>query len=197
LKGRKKGEVVHHKSGPANNTASALEWVSVEENQKARKYFLPDGTRKAKVKRRVPQSNALKNKASPPAQSAQNAPIKKLPPKKPGKPAPPVQKLPEKKEHEPVKLPGKQEVLPDRDQYIPNVETLKKKIRWLTKNSKEFARAYLDTRKVIKHLSSSNLGDLFKQATGKGLKLADNAGPSKWKTKLISALNAIKTRLKT
>jgi hypothetical protein len=197
VSGRKKGEVVHHKRGPANNTAAALEWVSVEENQNARKYFLPDGTRKAKVKRRVPRPNAPKDKASPPAQSAQNAPIKKLPPKKLGKPAPPVQKLPEKKEHEPVKLPGKQEVLPDRDEYIPNVETLKQKIRWLTKNSKEFHRAYLDTKKVIKKLSISNLGLLFKQATGKKLKLDDDAGASKWKTKLISALHAIKTRLKT
>ena len=42
VKGRKKLDVVHHKVGPANNTAKQLEWTSIDENLKARKYLDPE-----------------------------------------------------------------------------------------------------------------------------------------------------------
>ena len=51
--------------------------------------------------------------------------------------------------------------------------------------------------KVHPQLRSHNLAKLHFDATGKGLKLDDNTGPAFWKTKLLSALYAIRTRLKT
>ena len=185
VKGRKKGEVVHHKQGPANNNASALEWVSVEENAKAKKYFNPDGTRKSKKKLDVPAPNALKNKRD----------LKAISPKKPPSPKPDVEKQDKEKVEKPIQLPGKADDFPDEDEYIPNVETDQKKIRYLTKRSPEVSRAYKETRKVVKELSSRKLPELFREATGKKLKLADNKSPSHWKTVLLSALEAIRTRL--
>ena len=180
VKGRKKGEVVHHKQGPANNTAAALEWVSVEENQKARKYFNPDGSRKAKGKNRVPGPNALKEKGGGKASKAEKEEKPKDVAKKP------VQKLP-----------GRQENLPDQDHFIPGTETDKGKIRYLARKSVEFARAFQEARKVIKGLKSGTLAAMFKQATGKALKLDSKRSHSHWKTVLLSALESIKRRLET
>ena len=183
VKGRKAGEVVHHKQGPANNAASAREWVSVEENAKAKKYFNPDGTRKKKV--HVPAPNAQKIKGDLKAPGA----------KKPAPPKPDVKKQDKPPEKPPVQLPGKADNFPDEDEYIPNVQTDQQKIRYLTKRSPEVSRAYKDTRKVVKELNSRDLPALFREATGKKLKLADNKSPSHWKTVLLSALEAIRTRL--
>ena len=133
---------MHHKQGPANNSANALEWVSVEENAKAKKYFNSDGTRKVKVHARRP--NAKKS------------------------PKPKV--LKEKDELKPDKLKTSEDAnLPDRDEYIPNTETLAKKIRYITKTSKEVSRAYQETRKIHKNLSSKTFAKLFQDATGKKL----------------------------
>ena len=171
IKDKKPGEVVHHLKGPSNNQARNLDLVPVEENLKARKYLGPDGKpRKKKVKDNVQTPNASK-----------------LPPK--SKPIPKTEKAPKP-------LPDKDE-LPDQDDYIPNTETLQQKIKYLGNNSKEFRAAFLDTKKVIKQLKSRNLADLHKEATGKGVKITDNMGPAEWKTRLIAALCAIKTRLKT
>jgi len=203
VKGRKAGEVVHHKQGPANNSASALEWVSVDENAKAKKYFNSDGTRKSKKKLDVPRSNALKKTGGAKAPAAQKpAPPKPVVKKqdKPPKPAQvpkPAPKPEPPKPAAPIKLPGKADNYADQDEYIPNTETDQKKIRYLTKTSKEVARAYKKTRAVVKELNSKNLPDLFREATGKTLKLDSNRSPNHWKTVLLSALEAIRTRLKT
>lgn len=93
-------------------------------------------------------------------------------------------------------MPAK-ENLPDHDEFIPNTETIKQKVRYLAKVSAEFREHYMKTRAVHKNFKSSNLAELFKQATGKGLKLDDSKGPRAWKSKLISALHSIRTRLKT
>ena len=201
VKGRKPGEVVHHKQGPANNSASALEWVSVDENAKAKKYFHSDGSRKSKKKLRVPAPNALKNtgdlKAPSPKKPVKPKPVAKKQDNQkvvvpPPKPKPAAVKSPPPK---PKPLPGKADDFPDQDEYIPNVDTDKQKIRYLTKRSPEVARAYKETRKVITELSSSKLPELFRKATGKKLKLDDNRSPSHWKIVLLSALQAIRTRL--
>ena len=47
-KSKAKNKVVHHEVGPASNTTKTLKWVSVSENNKARKYFHDDGSRKSK-----------------------------------------------------------------------------------------------------------------------------------------------------
>ena len=195
VKGRKPNEVVHHKQGPANNTASQLEWVSIEENAKARKYFNSDGTRRKKVTDRVQKANALKNKGTPSQSEAKPkasdlAPAK-IPPKakkqKPVKPANP--------DNEPAKIAGDMEKLPGHDVFIPKTESLRGKIIYLAKVSKEFKRAFMDTKTVHPKLKLSNFAEYFKKATGKGLKLSDKKGAQGWKTKLLSALHAIKTRL--
>ena len=176
VKGRKKGEVVHHKQGPANNSASALEWVSVDENAKARKYFASDGTRKEKVKDRIHSSNANNKKE------------------------PPQKKNDDDRSLEEDKLPKmeKPEVLPGRDEYIPNTETLAQKIKYLLKNSKEFKNSYLDVRKVVPNLSPKSFAKLYREATGKAMRrFKEDWGPYKWKSVLLSAFQTIKTRLKT
>ena len=175
VKGRKPGEVVHHRKGPANNTASQLEWVSVEENAKARKYFNPDGTRKSKkVKFNVP------GKKDPQIKGAQA-------------PKPPK----ESKDRESVaKLPGKSgENLPDRNEYIPGVSTVPQKIKYVIKNSSEARSAYMKARGVHPDLRSSNIAEKFFEATGKRLTFKKSDGAYAWKTTLISALHSIETRL--
>ena len=200
LKGRKKLEVVHHKQGPGNNTASQLEWVSIEENANARKYWNPDGTRKnRKVTKNVSKPNALKKKDS--AQQAQPVPttaqknkvaIQGKPKKNDLKPA----KIPDKsqKAYKPVKL-AKMEKLPDADVFIPKTETIEGKIKYLGKVSAEFKQAFMRTKAVHPKLKLKNFALYFRRATGKGLKL--KGGPQKWKTMLLSALEAIRTRLET
>ena len=65
---KKPNKVVHHEVGPHSNTARTLKWVTPSENNKARKYFNDDGSRKSKkamlsgkVKKHAPasQSNPL------------------------------------------------------------------------------------------------------------------------------------------
>ena len=196
LKGRKKLEVVHHKQGPGNNTAAQLEWVSIEENANARKYWNPDGTRKnRKVSKSVSKTNALKKKDT--AQQAQPVPttaqkkkvaIQGKPKKNDLKPA----KIPDK--HNAVKL-GKMEKLPDPDVFIPKTETIEQKIKYLAKVSPEFKQAFLRCKAVHPKLKLKNFLEYFHRATKKKLKL--KGGPMKWKTTLLSALEAIRTRLKS
>ena len=179
VKGRKPLEVVHHKRGPQNNNAKDLQWVSVEANLKARKFLDPKTAKprvrdKKKVKNNVQSSNA----------SQPNA----------------LKEKAQKTDDTPPKLPAG-ENLPDKDEFIPNTETLEGKIRYLVKVSKEFRTHYKLTRDHVKKmgikLKTDNFAKLFKQATGKNMKkLQDARSPYQWRTKLISALHSIKTRLK-
>ena len=54
VKGRKPGNVVHHKVSPASNTAATLEWVTPSQNSKARTFFNHDGTRRTEKNPRSP-----------------------------------------------------------------------------------------------------------------------------------------------
>ena len=181
VSGKKPLEVVHHKRGPMNNNAADLEWVSVAENNLARKYLDPTTAKpkvrtKKKVKDSVKQTNAVK-------------PVLKDK-KKPE---------PEKTEDKPYKLP-EAEKLPDKDEFIPGTDSLEGKIKYLVKQSKEFRTHYKLARDHLKSmgikLKSNNISDLFKQATGKSINIPDKRSPFQWKTKLISVLHSIKTRLK-
>jgi hypothetical protein len=156
--------------GPSNNQARNLDWVPVEENLKARKYLGPDGKPKPRKGKKV-INNVPKANAKK---------VKAVP----------------QKEKAPKPLP-KEDQIPDKDEFIPDTETLGEKIKYLAKNSKEFRTEWVKTRKVVPHLRSSNLAKLHKEATGKGVKLEDKRSPHSWKTKLISALYAIRSRLKT
>ena len=49
--GKSNTKVVHHLVGPSTNTAKALQWVTPSENNKARKFFNDDGSRKQKRKK--------------------------------------------------------------------------------------------------------------------------------------------------
>ncbi len=199
VKGRKKGEVVHHKQGPANNSASALAWVSVAENANASKYFRPDGTRKTrgrkpKVKDDVQPPNALKKKGAKPAPEAINPPAPKIAVKKPAQKPKVIIKPPPPKV---IKLPGSGDKFPDHDAFIPNVETLKKRIRYVKSKSQEAKDAYEDTKKIHPHMNARNLAELFRKATGKILKLDPKRSPHHWKIVLISALHQIRRSLES
>ena len=95
----------------------------------------------------------------------------------------------------------KEEKLADKDDFIPGTETLAGKMKYLAKESMEFRSAYMKAKLSLKKrgikLNSGNIHKLLKESTGKGLKLEDKRSPHSWKTKLISALHAIVTRLKT
>ena len=101
--GKKKGNVVHHKVGPANNTKSQLEWVTPSENNNARRFFTDDGARKTKFVRSKKNVKVV----VPPPQKVVKAPIE---PKKSAKeskvavppPKPIIKKAVPKKE--PAKL---------------------------------------------------------------------------------------------
>jgi hypothetical protein len=168
IKDKKKGEVVHHLKGPSNNQARNLDWVPVAENLKARKYLGDDGKPKARGKK-VKDSVHSSN-----APRVKRAWVDKSP-----------KALPQADD------------LPDSEDYIPNTETLQQKIKYLGGASKEFHEAFRETKKVIPKLKARNLADLHKEATGKGIKITDAMGPHEWKTRLISALYAIRSRLKT
>ena len=174
VKGRKKGEVVHHQRGPANNTAAQLAWVTVDENAKARKYFNPDGTRKSKKV----------TKSVPPKQDDEKQ--SEVPPKTPEEP---------KEREAVVKLPGSDDKFPDRKEYIPNTQSVIEKIRYLVKNSSEVRDAYIQLRRVHPGVRSKNIAEKFLEATGKRLTFRKQDGPDAWKTKLISAYYSIRTRL--
>ena len=178
VSGRKKNDVVHHKISPANNTAAQLEWVTVEENAKAKK-FLDPATAKPRKRTKAPK---LKQKPTPQvSKSGENK----------GEKAPR-----DEDKYKPVKLPGKYEKLPSKNEYIPGVETDSLKIKWLVKNSREVRAAYLLTRKTVPKLNSKNIGKLLQKATGKGLRFGDDRGADQWRSKLLSALYSIRTRLK-
>ena len=83
IKDKKPGEVVHHLVGPHSNTKNTLDWVPVSENNKARKYFNEDGTRK--LRRKVKHKVNVPNEKSPPKNA--NRPIEN------GKPAAPENQL--------------------------------------------------------------------------------------------------------
>ena len=178
VKGEKKGKVVHHLKGPNNNAADQLQWTSVEDNLKARKYLDPVTAKpRKKVKKKVQSINALKDKGK-------------------------HKEVPQQKQTDdtPHPLP-KEEKLADKDDFIPGTETLAGKMKYLAKESMEFRSAYMKAKLSLKKrgikLNSGNIHKLLKESTGKGLKLEDKRSPHSWKTKLISALHAIVTRLKS
>ena len=178
VKGRKPLEVVHHKMGPANNTASQLEWVSVEDNVKARKYLDP-----ATAKPRKTNKSKSKQKSTPPLSKSGYIKGKKAPAKD--------------NSYKPVKFANNYERLPDKNEFIPNTNTDSKKIKYLVKASREVRAAYMLTRKTVKGLNSKNISHLLQKATGKSLRFSDDRGADSWRSKLLSALHSIRTRLKT
>ena len=208
--GRKSGNVVHHKVGPANNTKSQLEWVTPSENSKARKYFKDDGTRrkanpkaaKPKVKASVPPP-ALKGKNAPkPSEKANNPQAEPAPPKIP---------KPQPKKYEPVKAPPRKVKLKpplnppkvgkhlpnDPDEYIDDTETFHKKVEWLYYNWPPFKKTWKQFRKDWPKINRKNFPRHFKQATGKSI--ADKLGksPAAWNTTLISAIYELSKRIQT
>ena len=191
VKGKRPGNVVHHKVGPANNTANALEWVTPSENNKARKYFTDDGKRKTKaakpnkkVKVDVPKVAKQDKKPVEPKEIPPK-PVQKAPPPKPvnkdnRKVVPPPQK------HNNKRLPS------DPDEYYPQ-ETFAQKLTFLYKKWPPFKQAWKQFRLKVKQVHQKNFEAKFKEATGKKLKLGDH--PASWNTRLIAAMYEIERRL--
>ena len=177
VKGKRPGNVVHHKVGPANNTANALEWVTPSENNKARKYFTDDGKRKTKA---VKKKQKVKvNVPSPKIQDKKPAEPKEKPPVP--KPVAPPQK------HNNKKLPS------DPDLFYPE-EKFTQKIKYLKENSPPFKKAWEEFRtKMKKSIGGRNFEAKFKEATGKKFKVGES--PASWYTRIISGMHEIERRL--
>ena len=191
VKGKRPGNVVHHKVGPANNSANALEWVTPSENANARKYFTDDGKRKTKAVK--PQKKVKVNVPKPLKQDKKPVePKEKPPPPEPKAPPPkPVNK--EKKvhtqKHNNKKLPS------DPDEYYPQ-ETFNQKIKYLYNEWPPFKKAWIQfklrTKKII---GARNFQAKFREATKKKFKVGDS--PASWYTRIISGMHEIERRLES
>ena len=69
---KKPNKVVHHEVGPHSNTARTLKWVTPSENNKARKFFYDDGTRKSK---KAMKSGKVKINAPAEQSDLKNTPV--------------------------------------------------------------------------------------------------------------------------
>ena len=195
--GRKSGNVVHHKSGPANNTKSQLEWVTPSENSKARKYFNDDGSRRKaqpktakKVKVSVPPPD-IKGKTQPEASESASSPAPEpKPPKEPAKPA----KEPAKQAVvHPTRWQGKR--LPDDPDGYYNADTFLRKVKWLYKAWPPFKKMWKQFRKDLPQVNEKNFPQQFKQATGKSIGNKMGPSPATWNTKLIAAIYELQRRI--
>jgi len=199
--GRKSGNVVHHKVGPANNTKSQLEWVTPSENAKARKYFNDDGTRrkaKPKAPKAIPEKKVKVN-VPPPKLKAKTQPVKaekaKIPPPEPPKPDPPQK--PKNKPAEPD-LPAQRhngKRLPDDPDEYYNADTFKRKVKWLYKAWPPFKKMWKRMRKELPQINEKNFPEEFKKATGKSIAGKLGNSPASWNTKLISAIYELERRI--
>jgi len=202
--GRKSGNVVHHKVGPANNTKSQLEWVTPSENAKARKYFNDDGSRRKaqpkqakKVKVNVPAPD-IKAKTQPEASQKANSPAPVPPPPKvpdppkaqPAKPPPPKA---DPKVVQPTRWEGKR--LPDDPDTYYNADTFPRKVKWLYKAWPPFKKMWKQFRKDLPQVNEKNFPQQFKQATGKSIANKMGPSPASWNTKLIAAIYELQRRI--
>ena len=178
VKGKRAGNVVHHKVGPANNTANALEWVTPSENNNARKYFTDDGKRKTKAAR--PKKKVKVDVPKPAPQDKKPVePKEKV--KKPEMEAPP-------QKHNNKKLDN------DADAFYPE-ETFREKINFLLDEWPPFKRAWNDFRRKVKQVNKKNFEAKFKEATKKKFKVGDS--PASWYTRIISGMYEIERRLES
>ena len=177
VKGKRPGNVVHHKVGPANNSANALEWVTPSENANARKYFTDDGKRKTKAVK--PKPKVKVNVPKPLKEDKKPEEPKEKP--QPPKPVAPPQK------HNNKKLPS------DTDLYYKE-EKFTQKIKYLKDNWPPFKKAWEEfRRKTKKTIGGRNFEAKFKEATKKKFKVGDS--PASWYTRIISGMYEIERRL--
>ena len=176
VNGKKSGNVVHHKVGPANNSANALEWVTPSENNKARKFFDDDGKRRTKTAR---ENKKMKVHAPP-----ENKTDKAL--NKPAQMRKKEDSLPPPQKHGNKRLPSD-----PTKQY--NSPTFGHKITYLYKNWDPFAKAWIMFRRKVPEVNQRNFLTKFKEATGKKFKVGSS--PASWFTRIISGMNEIERRL--
>ena len=183
--GKRPGNVVHHKLGPASNTKSTLEWVTPSQNLNARKYFNDDGTRRKKTA--VPKVKVAKVKVNvPSAQKPQITASAKA------KPAKNVAVLPSVAKPKNKALPA----IPADEYHPANDWPFKKKLGLLMKKVPAFMKAWKAFRKEMPTVTRKNFLAKFKEATGKGLEKKLDGGPANWNTRIRSAMYAIRQKLK-
>lgn len=194
--GRKQGNVVHHIQGPANNTKSALEWVTPSENSKARKFFTDDGARKAKF---VKPNKKVKVIVPPPSKPDKVVPAPKEKAKPVKVPAPPQKPVIKKVEPPKVTLPQKPQGkrLPDDPDGYYNAPSFGRKLKYLYKMWPPFKKLWTKFRKKHPDINQKNILAKFKEATGKGLEKRMGPSPASWNTRLTAALYEIDRRLET
>jgi hypothetical protein len=207
--GRKSGNVVHHKSGPGNNTKTQLEWVTPSQNNNARRYFTDDGKRRTKVVRVKKKPKVSVPAPKVPGKTHVEAVKKAKQPKAPAyKPAPPKPKpikapAPDDKKHDgdpdekDEKAPPQSHggaVLPsDPDEYY-GAETFFHKLKWLYKRWPPFKKLWKVFRKNNRDVDQKNFQAKFKEATGKNVKMGNS--PATWFTVLVSAMNQLEVSIK-
>ena len=176
VKGKRPGNVVHHKVGPANNTASALEWVTPSENANARKYFTDDGKRRTKVAK---PNKKVKVDVPKPLKPDKKPVEPKEKPKIP-EPAAPPQKYGNKK-------------LPSDPTVVYPQQRFGQKLTLLYKKWPPFKQAWKKFIKAVPQVNQKNFEAKFKEATKKKFKIGD--APAFWYTRLLSAFYEIERRL--
>jgi hypothetical protein len=201
--GRKSGNVVHHKSGPGNNTKTQLEWVTPSENNNARRYFTDDGKRRTKIVRAKKKIKVSVPAPKVPGKTHVEAAKKAKEPKpvayKPAPPKPPVDdskhdKDPDEKVSKPQSHGGKN--LPsDPDTFYPQ-ETFLQKLKYLYRKWPPFKKLWKAFRKRNPDVNQDNFPAKFKEATGKGIVKRLEPSPATWNTVLIAAMHQLEVRIK-
>ena len=197
--GRKPGNVVHHKVGPASNTRSTLEWVTPSENAKARKFFHDDGKRRVRGQKKV--TDVVQPKSKPPL----NAPI---PPKSASPPpkSKPVASIPKKVKAWGVGPPprgrgrgrgrGSRAWVPVNEPEERARKSFVKMVEYvyvtMAQFKQQFKKFYHQTK-----VTPANFLKAYKKSTGKAdlhgkMKTTNAAG---WRALLLSAMHAIQQNL--
>ena len=170
-KSKKPNKVVHHELGPHSNTARTLKWVTPSENNKARKFFHDDGTRKSK--RAALSKKAKIDAPSKQSSATQGDALKKKAGKKSTQNPVPKTTVEKKPATNPI--------------------TPSQAIKQLYKSNATFKKMFKLFSKKNKSVNNKNFAEKFREATGKPLRLGSS--PESWYKVLVSAMHEIERRL--
>lgn len=169
--GKSKAKVVHHIRGAYNNSAKYLEWVSVEDNLKARKYFNNDGTRRVRKWKKKTKVSQGPEPAAKTAEEDRGVLDDQAP----------IVDEPDLEDWEP-------------GEYREESEwSFSKKFATIQTKSPSFRREWKDFRKKVPGVTVDNFRARFRQIVKKGLPELEG-GYYTWLVHLRSALYEMRRR---